>query len=33
MKLLLSSWMRELDDVTINHIGIPSIVLMENASQ
>jgi NAD(P)H-hydrate epimerase len=33
MKLLLSSWMRELDDKAINHIGIPSIVLMENASQ
>jgi hydroxyethylthiazole kinase-like uncharacterized protein yjeF len=33
MKLLLSSWMRELDSATINQIGFPSIVLMENASQ
>ncbi len=33
MKLLFSSWMQELDAETINHIGVPSIVLMENASQ
>ncbi len=33
MKLLLANWMKELDAETINQIGIPSIVLMENASQ
>jgi NAD(P)H-hydrate epimerase len=33
MKLLRSSWIRELDDEAIHTIGIPSIVLMENASQ
>lgn len=33
MKLLFSSWMKELDDIAINTIGILSIVLMENASQ
>lgn len=33
MKLLLSSWMKELDGETIDNIGIPSIVLMENASR
>ena len=33
MKLLLSSWMKELDAETIENIGIPSIVLMENASR
>ncbi len=33
MKLLRSSWMKELDGEAINTIGIPSIVLMENASQ
>ena len=33
MKILYSEWMRELDDKTINSIGIPSIVLMENASK
>jgi len=33
MKILLSQWMQELDAETINRIGIPSIVLMENASR
>lgn len=33
MKLLFSDWMRELDSRTINEIGIPSLVLMENASR
>ncbi|MCK5059080.1 MAG: NAD(P)H-hydrate dehydratase [Candidatus Aminicenantes bacterium] len=33
MKLLYSSWMQELDADTISDIGIPSIVLMENASR
>lgn len=33
MKILLSSWMQELDGEAIHKIGIPSIVLMENASQ
>ncbi len=33
MKLLLSTWMQELDAETIEGVGIPSIVLMENASQ
>jgi len=33
MKLLYSSWMQELDAETINNVGIPSIVLMENASR
>lgn len=33
MKLLFSAWMQELDAETINRVGIPSIVLMENAAQ
>jgi len=33
MKLLYAHWMQELDAETINGIGIPSIVLMENASR
>jgi NAD(P)H-hydrate epimerase len=33
MKLLYAHWMQELDAETINNIGIPSIVLMENASR
>ncbi|MCK4764053.1 MAG: NAD(P)H-hydrate dehydratase [Candidatus Aminicenantes bacterium] len=33
MKLLYSSWMQQLDAETIENIGIPAIVLMENASQ
>lgn len=33
MKLLLSSWMKELDTEAIESTGIPSIVLMENASR
>ncbi|MCI0471214.1 MAG: NAD(P)H-hydrate dehydratase [Candidatus Aminicenantes bacterium] len=33
MKLLCSAWMQELDEETIKRIGIPSIVLMENAAQ
>ncbi|MEN8222917.1 MAG: NAD(P)H-hydrate dehydratase [Acidobacteriota bacterium] len=33
MKVLFSQWMRELDFNTINNTGIPSIVLMENASR
>jgi ADP-dependent NAD(P)H-hydrate dehydratase / NAD(P)H-hydrate epimerase len=33
MKLLYSQWMQELDAETINGIGVPSIVLMENASK
>ncbi len=33
MKLIYSKWMKELDSQTINNIGIPSIVLMENASR
>jgi NAD(P)H-hydrate epimerase len=33
MKLLLSSWMKELDAEAIDNIGIPAIVLMENASR
>lgn len=33
MKLLLASWMKELDGEAIDTIGIPSIVLMENASR
>jgi len=33
MKVLFSQWMREIDFSTINNIGIPSIVLMENASR
>jgi len=33
MKLLYSQWMKELDAETIYGIGIPSIVLMENASK
>jgi NAD(P)H-hydrate epimerase len=33
MKVMFSSWMKELDRKAINDIGIPSIVLMENASK
>ena len=33
MKVLLSPWMKELDSVAITEIGMPSIVLMENASR
>lgn len=33
MKVLFSQWMRELDFNAINKTGIPSIVLMENASR
>jgi len=33
MKILLSSWMREIDRATIQRAGIPSITLMENAAQ
>jgi NAD(P)H-hydrate epimerase len=33
MKLLYPQWMQELDAETIHGIGIPSIVLMENASK
>jgi hydroxyethylthiazole kinase-like uncharacterized protein yjeF len=33
MKLLTSRWMKELDSRAIDEIGIPSIVLMENASR
>lgn len=33
MKILLSPWMKEMDSIAINEIGIPSIVLMENASR
>lgn len=33
MKILYADWMQELDSRTINGIGVPSIVLMENASQ
>ncbi|UCH97354.1 MAG: NAD(P)H-hydrate dehydratase, partial [Candidatus Aminicenantes bacterium] len=33
MKILYSQWMQELDAETINGVGIPSIVLMENASK
>ena len=33
MNILYSQWMRQLDAETINGIGIPSIVLMENASK
>jgi hydroxyethylthiazole kinase-like uncharacterized protein yjeF len=33
MKILYSQWMQELDAQAINGIGIPSIVLMENASK
>lgn len=33
MKLVYSKWMKELDSQAINNIGIPSIVLMENASR
>lgn len=33
MKLLTTQCMQELDEITINTIKIPSIVLMENASQ
>ena len=33
MKVLFSQWMRELDLDAINKTGIPSIVLMENASR
>lgn len=33
MKLLMSAWMQELDSETIHEVGIPSIVLMENASR
>jgi hydroxyethylthiazole kinase-like uncharacterized protein yjeF len=33
MKILYSHWMQELDAETINGIGIPSLVLMENASR
>jgi len=33
MKLTSSAWMQELDAAAIHDIGIPSIVLMENASQ
>lgn len=32
MKILFSDWMRELDSEAIEHIGIPSIILMENAA-
>jgi ADP-dependent NAD(P)H-hydrate dehydratase / NAD(P)H-hydrate epimerase len=32
-KILYSHWMQELDAKTINGIGIPSVVLMEKASQ
>jgi len=33
MKVLFSQWMRDLDFNAINNIGIPSIVLMENAAR
>ncbi len=33
MNLYLSSWMRELDEAAIQRLGIPSIVLMENAAR
>ncbi len=33
MKVLFSQWMREIDFNAISKTGIPSIVLMENASQ
>ena len=33
MKVLKAEWMRELDSRAIEEIGIPSIVLMENASR
>ncbi len=33
MKLLYAHWMQELDTETIDGLGIPSIVLMENASR
>lgn len=33
MKLLFASWMQELDGEAIDAVGIPSIVLMENASR
>ena len=33
MKILYSDWMKELDAQAIKEIGIPSIVLMENASR
>ncbi len=33
MKVLRAAWMRELDEQTIQRIGIPSIVLMENAAR
>ncbi len=33
MKVLFSQWMRDLDFKTISEAGIPSIVLMENASR
>jgi NAD(P)H-hydrate epimerase len=33
MKILYPDWMQEIDKTTIQDIGIPSIVLMENASQ
>lgn len=33
MKILQAQWMQELDSQAINRVGIPSIVLMENASQ
>jgi NAD(P)H-hydrate epimerase len=33
MKILYAEWMKELDARAIHEIGIPSIVLMENASQ
>jgi NAD(P)H-hydrate epimerase len=33
MKILLTSWMKELDRLAIERAGIPSIALMENAAQ
>jgi NAD(P)H-hydrate epimerase len=33
MKILLTSWMKELDRLAIEMAGIPSIVLMENAAR
>jgi len=33
MKIFTSEWMQELDSETIHSIGIPSIILMENASK
>jgi NAD(P)H-hydrate repair Nnr-like enzyme with NAD(P)H-hydrate epimerase domain len=33
MKILLNSWMREIDRAAIEQRGIPAIVLMENAAR